>query len=141
DREHDQQADDQGGHGDDLAQVDLAPGHHLPEDEGQVAAVHRGQGQEVEHPDDDVELDQDGDEDRPLVVGHGLAGQAGDADNADGAAAAPLAAPPATPPPPPPPPPAGAAGGAPIRSASPVTNPPRPLTVATVVSQNSLVDS
>src|SRR4029453_19370570 len=93
DREHDQQADDQGGHGDDLAQVDLAPGHHLPEDEGQVAAVHRGQGQEVEHPDDDVELDQDGDEDRPLVVGHGLAGQAGDADDADGTAAADLTAP------------------------------------------------
>src|SRR5215218_3019791 len=92
DREHDQQPDDQGGHGHDLAQVDLAPGHHLPEDEGQVAAVHRGQGQEVEHADDDVELDQDGDEDRPLVVGHGLAGQAGDADDADGAAAADLTA-------------------------------------------------
>src|SRR5919107_5935587 len=92
DREHDQQADDQGGHGHDLAQVDLAPGHHLPEDEGQVAAVHRGQGQEVEHPDDDVELDQDGDEDRPLVVGHRLASQAGDADDADGPAAADLAA-------------------------------------------------
>src|SRR5215218_1901110 len=121
DREHDQQADDQGGHGHDLAQVDLAPGHHLPEDEGQVAAVHRGQGQEVEHPDDDVELDQDGDEDRPLVVGHGLAGQAGDADDADGAAVAHLSAT------------AGAAAGgglgALIRSASPVTNPPRPLTV------------
>src|ERR687898_3319382 len=86
-RQHHQQAHDQGGHRHDLAQVDLAPGHHLPQYEGQVAAVHRGQGQEVEHPDDDVELDQDGDEDRPLVVGHRLAGQAGDADDADGAAA------------------------------------------------------
>src|SRR5829696_414655 len=91
-RQHHQQAHDQGGHRHDLAQVDLAPGHHLPQYEGEVAAVHRGQGQEVEHPDDDVELDQDGDEDRPLVVGHRLAGQAGDADDADGPAAADLAA-------------------------------------------------
>src|SRR5829696_8248262 len=94
-REHDQQAHDQGGHGHDLAQIDLAPGHHLPEHEGQVAGVNRRQRQEVEHAHDDVQLDQDGDEDRPLVVGHGLAGQAGDADDADGAAVTDLSAAPA----------------------------------------------
>jgi hypothetical protein len=43
--------------------------------------------------------------------------------------------------PPPPPAPAGTGSGALIRSASPVTKPPRPLTVATVVSQNSWIDS
>src|SRR4029450_2465046 len=43
--------------------------------------------------------------------------------------------------PPPPPPPLGAAWGPLIRAARPVTKLPRPLTVSTVVLQNSSTDS
>src|SRR6266508_3506624 len=88
DGEHDQQDDDAGHDRGDLAEVDRAPGRLLPEQEAEVAAVHRGDGEQVEQAHEDVELDEQEQEGDPLVGRDRVAGELGDADDADHPAAA-----------------------------------------------------
>src|SRR6266545_4859867 len=79
--EHEQQADRHRGDRRELAEVHLAPGDRLPADQREIAAVQDGYRQQVEDPDEDVELDQQRDEEGPLPRGHRLAHQPTETDH------------------------------------------------------------
>src|SRR5262245_46131085 len=94
DGQRDQQPDDQRRDRRDPAQVDRPAGDLLLGQERQVPAVQRRDRQQVDDADHDVELDQQVDEEDPLLRRGGLPGEPAEADHADRAAVArPRAAP------------------------------------------------
>ena len=73
---------DDGCHGNELASVHATPGHLFPERHGHVPAVERQHGQQVEYPHEDVHGGEQHEQIAPVPLRRGLPGKTGRTDDA-----------------------------------------------------------